>query len=87
MADLGRRKRSVSLLPRHIAFMRWNDLSQSEVMQEALDSKIRSAGFEPAAIRKELFTLCESGRTLEAVIAEFNNCSELLNNPSTNSCN
>jgi len=56
-------------------------------MQEALDSKIRSAGFEPAAIRKELFTLCESGRTLEAVIAEFNNCSELLNNPSTNSCN
>lgn len=88
MPDLGRRKRSVSLLPRHIAFIRWNDISQSQIIQETLDNRIRAAGFEPAAVRDRLFTLCQTGKPLETVIAELDSCTELFNDPSiTHSCN
>lgn len=88
MADLGRRKRSVSLLPRHIAFMQWNGLSQSEVIQEALDERIRARGYKPLTIQKGLFSLCESEKPLEAVIGDLNSCTDLLNESQvTNSCN
>jgi hypothetical protein len=79
MADLGRRKRSVSLLPRHIAFIEWNGLSQSQIIQEALDDRIRAAGYKPTAVRNGLVSLCGGERTLEAVIGDLDNCASLLN--------
>lgn len=88
MSDFGRRKRSVSLPPRHIVFLQWNDISRSEIIQEALDAKIKAAGFDPQTVTESLLALCEDGKTVDGIVTEFSNCSELLaNTPPHNSCN
>jgi hypothetical protein len=57
-------------------------------MQEAIDEQIRAAGFEPDIVRQSLFTLCDTGMTVEEVKTELDSCSELIaTSPTNNTCN